>query len=510
MECWSSENNNQSVSESQSPENLKQLEIGEILRRCRSELAFQSYEQFNNDADQQKASFMSGESYNPSLDYPAFAQSNYLSIEAQNLSLAANQVAEIEPDEFKKDILNNTIQYRLAEIGFVQTLAKIDQLIKTGQSEAIADLAERARDLNEQLYGRPQPELVDAILNQIWNKIDAKNLSDSAQALYDELKNGFYLGGRFVMGLPASENPQARLPEFDDDPSLAWAGEYILNQNADLEALVRELWEQKVDEFGDDYVATPLEIKEFFEDALRLRDPEGTSGVRVVFDSEAEALSWNSAELAVVVGGKRSPIKNAEEMFTKVLHEFGVHGQRAINGFKTNLPILGSGLFTDTPRADYLTFEEGLATMLEASVKNEKTNWTPANMGLYLNIALAEAGHDFREVYELSWRYRVLFGLKDGQELTAEQIDKQKDLAYKAVVRVFRGTPTDLASTNPEIRPLTYNKDLAYLNGRVDVMNYFRQVWQYGDATKLDELFIAKFDPTIPEQADIVRQFTKS
>ena len=40
MECWSSENNNQFVSESQSPENLKQLEIGEILRRCRSELAF--------------------------------------------------------------------------------------------------------------------------------------------------------------------------------------------------------------------------------------------------------------------------------------------------------------------------------------------------------------------------------------------------------------------------------------------------------------------------------------
>ena len=40
-------------------------------------------------------------------------------------------------------------------------------------------------------------------------------------------------------------------------------------------------------------------------------------------------------------------------------------------------------------------------------------------------------------------------------------------------------------------------------------MNYFRQVWQDGDVTKLDELFIAKFDPTIPEQVDIVRQFTK-
>ncbi|MDO4870637.1 MAG: DUF1704 domain-containing protein [Candidatus Saccharibacteria bacterium] len=509
MEYRNDEDNKQFVGELKSPENLKNLEIGEVLRRCRHELAFQSYEQFNNDADQQKASFISGKSYNPSLDYPVFTQPDYLSTEVQNLSLAANQIAEIEPDEFKKDILNNTIQYRLAEIGFVQTLAKIDQLIKTGQSGAVADLAERARDLNEQLYGRPQPELVDAILNQIWNKINAKNLSDSAQTIYNELKNGFYFGQHFVAGLPVSKNPQARLPEFDDDPSLAWAGEYILDQNADLEALVRELWEQKVDEFGDDYVATSLEIKEFFENALRLRDPEGVSGVKVIFDADAEALSWNSAELAVVVGGKRSPIKNAEEMFTKVLHEFGVHGQRAINGFKTDLPILGSGLFTNTPRADYLTFEEGLATMLEASVKNEKTNWTPANMGLYLNVALAEAGHDFREVYELSWRYRVLFGLKDGEELTAERIDKQKNLAYKAAVRVFRGTPTDLASTNPEIRPLTYNKDLAYLNGRVDVINYFRQVWQDGDAAKLDELFIAKFDPTIPEQADIVRQFTK-
>lgn len=509
MEHRNDEARDELAHQPKSPENLERLEVGEILRRCRSELAFQSYEQFNNDANQQKASFISGESYNPSLNYPAFAQPNYLLAETQNLFWAANQVAETESDAFKKDILTSTIHYRLAEIGFVQTLAEIDHLAKAGHSEAIANVAEKARGLNEQLYGRPQPELVDAILNQIWNKINAKNLSDDAQVIYNELKNGFYVGERFVTGLPVSENQQARLPEFDDDPSLAWAGEYILNQNADLEALVRELWGQKVDEFGDDYVATPLEIKEFFENALCLRDHEGTSGVSVTFDPEAQALSWNSAELAVVVGGKRSPIKSAEEMFAKVLHEFGVHGQRAINGFKTDLPVLGSGLFTDTPRADYLTFEEGLATMLEAAVKNEKTNWTPANMGLYLNIALAEAGHDFREVYELSWRYRVLFGAKNGEKLSVEQIDKQKSLAYDAAVRVFRGTPTDLTSINPSVPPLTYNKDLAYLNGRVDVMNYFRQVWQGGDATKLDELFTAKFDPTIPEQAEIVRQFTK-
>ena len=92
--------------------------------------------------------------------------------------------------------------------------------------------------------------------------------------------------------------------------------------------------------------------------------------------------------MAVVVGGKRVPIKTSDELFCKVLHEFGVHGQRSINGLKTKLPVLGMGLFTDTPRPDYLTFEEGLATTVEEMIGDTVPKWTAAKLGHYINASL--------------------------------------------------------------------------------------------------------------------------
>jgi hypothetical protein len=345
-------------------------------------------------------------------------------------------------------------------------------------------------------------------LNEIWGSIGRKELSSSAKAIYAELQHGFDWQGSPVDGLPKALDETFRLPEFDENGSLIWAGEYIQEKNADIQALINTIWDEKVSQVGDGYVCGPDEIKEIFEAVLCLRDPDESSGIKVILEEHSNNLSWDSANLTIRIGVNRGPIKSRDDMFRKVLHEFGVHGQRAINGLKTDLPILSTGLFTDTERADYLTFEEGLATTIEEGTRNKKPNWDAPKLGLYINIALAQKGHDFREVFELSWRYRVLMKIKPNEEVDDDFIEKQKSLAYNSAVRVFRGTQPDLFDKIDLIgAPLTYNKDLAYLNGRILAMNYINEVFKFKDSAKLDKLFLAKYDPTIVEQDKIVESY---
>lgn len=100
----------------------------------------------------------------------------------------------------------------------------------------------------------------------------------------------------------------------------------------------------------------------------------------------------------------------------------------------------------------------------------------------------------------------VVKELADNAEVTEEMIRIEKGAAYKAV-RIFRGTPTNMTDKYPDIKPITYNKDLSYLNGRVLAMDYIRTLHESNDEAGLRKLFVAKYDPTIPEQAAIVDRY---
>ena len=236
-----------------------------------------------------------------------------------------------------------------------------------------------------------------------------------------------------------------------------------------------------------------------------MRDPEGKSGVSVKLVEGKTALSWESPEMSVHVGSKRAPIANKEELFRKVLHEFGVHGQRAINGLKTKLPTLGMGLFTNTVRPDGLTFEEGFATTVEDMIGDELPKWNAAKLGHYLNLALVESGADYRSVFETAWRYRLLSSLEPNQEVTADMIKKAKSAAYTACNRIFRGTQPDLREkTGLDIKPLAFGKDAAYLAGRVIAVGHLEDLYERRDVAGVGLLFAGKFDPTNPAQAKVM------
>lgn len=162
------------------------------------------------------------------------------------------------------------------------------------------------------------------------------------------------------------------------------------------------------------------------------------------------------------------------------------------------------GLFTDTPRPDYLTFEEGLATTVEEMIGDTVPKWTAAKLGHYINISLAEQGADFRTVFETAWRYRLLGKLKDNQEVTQEMIDKEQRMAYGSCVRIFRGTQPDMADRQPGVALLTFNKDLAYLEGRVLAMRHLESLYANQDVDGATRLFAGKYDPTNPEQRELM------
>ena len=487
---------------------IRSSRIAELINPVNlPEAGFQSYEELKNDAVAQKERFLSDEIEMPVLDYPAFQNLSGMDKGILKLADAAEKVSRIEADPDKAAVIAQSLEFRMAEMEYIKILAQLDFLCKEGADpEAIAATAEEARELNEQLYGKPKPEITDAALNAIWETIDQKDLSSSAQVLRQELADGFVWDGRkTIPALPRSENREAKLPSFDDE-HLEWAGENILEEYSDIEALVYELWEAKIETHGDAYTAQPEDIAEIFDNVLRLLDPEESSGVRIIIDPNATALSWETPLMAVKVGGKRVPIESREEMFEKVLHELVVHGGRTISGLASGLPVLGTGLYTQTPRPDYLTFEEGFATTVEEVVSPEQPKWDGTKLAHYVSISLGERGGDFRSVFEVTWRYRLLMDLDDAQEVTDEMIEKCRKAAYTSCVRVFRGTQTNLQDIVPGITPMTFNKDLAYLEGRVIAMEHLKTLHETRDLAGLRRLFKAKYDPTNPVQDMLVKR----
>ena len=348
----------------------------------------------------------------------------------------------------------------------------------------------------------------------MWQNIDSKSRTEKAQNIYNELRDGFVWQSNDgsaeyqISGLPRP-NEAKPLPTFEDE-ALYWAGEIVMEDYANIEDCVQTFWNNKVEMNGEDWEANPTEIAEAFEDVLQLIDPEGEAGISIKIDENGKSLAWSTPEMAVKVGKERASIKSPEVLFQKILHELVIHGGRAIEGLKSDLPILGTGLYTETDPSDYLTFEEGFATVLETAISGKKQKWTPAFLSKYIGLNVAEKGGDFRAAYETEWRYRVLMQLKDDQDPSDEFINKQKRLAYNSCIRIYRGTPTNISEDYPEVKPITFPKDQAYLKGKLLAIDYLKSLHESDDKSSFRDIFKAKYDPTMPKQKEIFNTYSKS
>lgn len=84
-------------------------------------------------------------------------------------------------------------------------------------------------------------------------------------------------------------------------------------------------------------------------------------------------------------------------------------------------------------------------------------------------------------------------------------IDKARRSAYTNCVRIFRGSPTAIREKVGDTVVPTYNKDLAYIAGKVLAMGYIKQAYRAQNADMLDFPMLGKFDPTNHIQARTAR-----
>ncbi len=92
---------------------------------------------------------------------------------------------------------------------------------------------------------------------------------------------------------------------------------------------------------------------------------------------------------------------------------------------------------------------------------------------------------------------------KDGQQTTEDAIETAKRNTYMTCERIFRGTPTQMTRILEDgtKRILTYNKDLAYLSGKI-IASHFIETASDED---FDLSFTAKIDPTNHRQLELAK-----
>lgn len=107
----------------------------------------------------------------------------------------------------------------------------------------------------------------------------------------------------------------------------------------------------------------------------------------------------------------------------------------------------------------YMNTEEGIARAMEMAVKGD---YQEAGIKHYLTAGFAYFNNmSFRKAFEVNWRMDILDGKNNFSE---ENIDKNRQIAYRNTQRIFRGTDE-----------LPWFKDLSYFNGGQEIWKYIEE-----------------------------------
>ncbi len=483
-------------------------------------LGLQSYEWFATDGPsrlQMQQEFIDNERDTIPLTYTKlFDESgNLISLDEERKSLEdlMRDLRTPESDELDDQAAEMTFYtalYRYYELDFIQTVQALNSPDAT--QEELVQTAEKYRRLDEALYGKPDPERYSQIKGEIWHVIDSKVLHPEAEKLKDELENGFVN----ERGIPISplERSVDRLPEMDTAAS-DWAVEILKNDYGQYLDLVKEYWKNiiKTDgrtEFTND------DLYEVFRASLALMDPDNMTGISIVRKEGSSVLSWDTPTMSVGVGTseRKTVVDSPEKAFAKVLHELVAwHGGRTQKGLKTNAPILGFGVFSqfdEGERPDYLTFEEGIASLTESMIAGEistetMSQWTAERLRLYANdsqFTLDQKSE--REVYEITWRYTLLMGLSDNEQPTTQQIAVAQKAAASSQDRYRRSVPHNLPS---QIGMIGFHKDTNYLEGRAVAIGVIQDLYEQRDDQSFRNLQATKIDPTNRLQREFAAKY---
>ncbi len=451
-------------------------------------LALQTYEYFNGGSGRQNLleDFTSGGSLELELDYPKLS-SRIVDCHVDNLDRLAYQDDE--------DGLDATVEFRLAEAYFLKQAARLNDVPEADQATI-----DHFQEMNEQLYGAPDPEVVSQILRKLWQDILACR-SPATEHLIDKLKNGFTFTAQtgeqlIVPALPEVEEGHDTLPALDGKIH-DWLKNYLSGELASARQIFQEYFDQKPQPDADK-VFLPEDVACLFEEAAASIGME----ISVIRDESGTNLSWSSINRAVRVGMRRKSINSVDELLGFFAHEVYIHGQRSFNGADLDSKSLESGLFTLADKNEdpsYLGFEEGLATVVQKTISG-KEMWNIASIGNYLNIALASLGWTPRQIFEVMSRVRMVIGAdKESPQISPEVAKKAEEYTLTQLVRTFRATPADKVYKTSDGKTLHYAKDLAYAAGKVKAITFLNEIKCLPDDAKIAEwerLLVGHYDPT--------------
>jgi len=416
-----------------------------------------------------KKEFLAGEVNNPDLFYPVLEKPEIV----EQLGNMETTVLDLMKDSLRLDYdgdrelaLYDNLRLRYLEVAMLQISHRMatERLLSPEEKAELSDMFNLA---NEEVYGYMQPERFNGLAHDVLGNAVTALKDDELPKDVREAAEYLITNSRLATDAPV------KLPVEVDSQTLAGLRDMVVEMNADILETIPDKPE------GEKY--TIEELVYIFEHAHATR---GT-GWQVITQTGKRNIDTRQSEKITYIGEDR-PLTYATGVAKILLHENGVHVERRRQGDLLSDPLLsGTGL------AGYLDSEEGLATILE-QIYEGKTRESGVQYYLTLGWARGLDGkpRDFRDVYELEWRRRVIQQYKTNPD--ALDIEKIKDLTYNTCERIFRGTPCDIPG-------MVYTKDQAYFVGNQKIWEYLDGIMDLPEEDRKQEfakLFAAKFDPT--------------
>lgn len=418
--------------------------------------SFQAYEYLDGDKayrEEQKRKFLSGETANPSLDYPKIDLEKLARYEQALMQLKADIIHE-EQNDLVKQVYRWRLNEKLAELRMLKAAA-------SGETK-------RFKRYSEFIYGKPAMEIfaytVDSLKKKVLNEVASNSNVEICTAGADLLKSLPDILGTVM---------PAQIPE----PEMV--GKMREATNMEFGDIIKLNPED-----GDkEYSAT--EIQEIFSAVLAELNIEGW---QVIIDCGSKS--------GISVDQEKKWIKIPEarkltflELKQLIVHEIGTHVARRSNGERSRLHLLGLGLDR------YEVGEEGVATAREQALEAKVHDFSGLDGHLAISLALGLDGkpRSFREVFEVFEKYEYYEALKAGKDLNAAKTEAQR-IAWNRCVRTFRGT--DCATPG-----VCFTKDIVYREGNIGTWEVVRN-----NPEEVARFSVGKYNPANPRHIWILDQ----
>jgi hypothetical protein len=463
--------------------------LGEFDPLVHPELALQTYEKFGGDNNRaaQVGAFTDGATYHLEMTYPKLSTAEARSARATLQSLYLQAIAKYGDDS----LTASSIKYRLQETEFLEIAARMNEQAANGtDKEVLQSTATEYVQLTEQLYGKPDKEVVDSMLYDLLARYGATG-DQRIDGLWKELQEGFNftLENGEEVHVPALRIPAEgkALPELTDKASELLEKEWKLAFVAATEArgLIADVIAVQ-ENIGSEYDAQQVAFDglktaaAFRVASASLAAHYQTPQFNVEENPNSTTASWESGRQAVVVGISDKAGGRSYGGLRKVLVHESMHGLKSSNGMKASEPSLATGVFaenTDGSFIDYLTFEEGNNKLGEQVVDSERSDKKLENSyNLYLLAGLVYEGYDDRQVAAVMTKLNTIERLALNPELDQRKTESDLNMKVaKRVERLFRGTPAAAELDVDGHRPI-FTKDIAYYQGTKSASEYWNEI----------------------------------